>query len=131
MTMRIKGTNEVVRLDVYDASTGVNWTHDFLGNAGAFNDGSIKYNDAEEIWIINPDAFAWWTRYIEDYESDEAAIHEFLSALYDLYEYDIACVIEEEFYNAIAENSEDYNTHHDVKQGALEWFFDCYIAKVA
>jgi len=133
MTMRIKGTNKVIGLDIIDTKTGLNWTHDFFGEAGAFKDGSIKYNADEEIWIINPDAFAWWLRYIEDYENDEAAIHELMEAIYTLYPDDMAEAIEDEFYNTLLEDDDAdiFGLHHAIKQGALEWFSDCYLSDAA
>ena len=102
-----------------DAETGIEYTRDMLGNAGAFMD-YIEYDSDDDIHVIAQDDYDWWAEYITNYKSDEKEINEFFTQLEDKYSWDEVEEIKCSFFSEISDS--EYDSHHYWKQQALADF---------
>ena len=130
MTVRIKETGAFEKLDIYDKDTGVNWISQLIDHAGAINDGLFVYDDVYEIYEVTQETFDWWVDYITDYENDRDEIDTLMEQIRKVCgdtEYGVARAdeIERAFYLDIC--SDDYDSHHDIKQKELERYRFLYL----
>ena len=83
MRVLIRETGEIDELVITDAKTGLAWTGDFVGNAGAFIDGQFVYDEDEDYYVADQDTFDWWENVAGEYEKADYAKKEFLDSIED------------------------------------------------
>jgi hypothetical protein len=87
VTVKIRETNEIKSLGIV-SENGVDWTADFIGNAGGFTDdpeGFERTDDGEDYYGIATQAwFDWWKKHIANYEKMETEIEDFKEELNDV-----------------------------------------------
>lgn len=58
--MDILVDNQVMDLTIIDPKSGMEWTHDLIGNADEFGD----YDHEKGMHTMTEEAYAWWSDYI-------------------------------------------------------------------
>lgn len=79
MLVTIRDTGTQVELAIIDSKSGIDWTSDLLGNAGALGDG--QFITVDDDIVADGDTVAWWQSYIDDCLTTEAEVDELASAL--------------------------------------------------
>jgi hypothetical protein len=74
MKIKIKETGKIKHLNIYDPKTGIDWTNDLIGNAGALQDGQFEYDYDTDVYLTNQDTFNWWNEYIINENKTESDI---------------------------------------------------------
>jgi len=75
MNVIIKETGEVKELCSKD-HRGIDYTTDFVGNAGGFVNGDFTYVKNFEVYMCSQDTYDWWKEVISDNERLEERIEE-------------------------------------------------------
>lgn len=115
MLFKINETREKKELKIID-SNGVNWINDLIGNSGAVGD-YIKFDEDEEIFLINESDFNWWKEYVNNLSSDleeEQKLKE--KCIENDIDPDVVFKIVNEEFTGI----NDYEYHHTAYQAAFE-----------
>ena len=129
MKLKIDETGEIRELSIIDSKTGCDWVADLVGNAGCFVNGMLKTDPVDDqVWVISSSDYDWWADYISQYEADEDAIADFLSAIAKKYDDEKYEQIKDELYTAI-QGSDDYDEHHRIKKSALADFRAEYLGE--
>ncbi len=71
MKIKIRETAETKTLAIRNRDTGIDWTQDLIGNAGAFADGQFVWSDEDDAHLCDQETYDWWDQYINDYETTE------------------------------------------------------------
>lgn len=82
MECEIIETGEIKILNIVDRATGIEWTQDLIGNAGAITDGQFEWSDGDNAYLVSQDNYDWWEQYIGDYadtEDDIVALSEYIN----------------------------------------------------
>ncbi|MCF6777628.1 hypothetical protein L3V83_13745 [Thiotrichales bacterium 19X7-9] len=75
MKIYVNETGRYEDLVIIDPETNVEWTQDFIGNTGAFNDGIFIYSDDKDAYICDQESFEWWDKVIKDHQKLENRKH--------------------------------------------------------
>lgn len=76
MKIIIKETSETKNLSIIDPKSGVDYTEDFIGNAGGFLYDQFKWDDENRAYWCDQATFDWWDRVVNDNQLLEYRIHE-------------------------------------------------------
>lgn len=74
MKIKINETGKIKHLNIYDPKTGIDWTNDLIGNAGALQNGQFEYNYDDDVYFASQDTFDWWSEYILNENKTESDI---------------------------------------------------------
>ena len=125
MEFRIKGTNEIVELKVYDKN-GVEWTRDLIGGSGALGD-YIHWDENDEIYVISQDDYDWWVNYIKEYEEGEGEFKKLKRDLHQKYDWEqVNDILSTEYYSQLG--NDDYNSHANERRMAIEEIRRIYLS---
>lgn len=112
MNVMIRETGKVQELSIIDRESGVDWTNDLVGNAGAFNDGQFEWSEEHNAYRATQDTYDWWARYIEDNETTEREAQQLAEEL------DIS--VEDVYYNIQVNTRSDYGNHRSEAIQAMQ-----------
>lgn len=108
MEIRIKETNEVMELAIYDKN-GIEWTADLMGG---FDE--LKYNTETEEYEMTKENYEWWQEYIANYTKDAEETEELAQDL---------GIDEQVIWDRVnSYHTCDYGDHHAIKQAVLQSF---------
>lgn len=63
-------------LDLINPENGANWISDFIGNTGAFEDGTFTYDEEKDAYIVSQDDYEWWEGIVRQQEELDERIYE-------------------------------------------------------
>ena len=129
MKIKIKGTNVIKELNVFDDKTRENRTFTLLANAGALNDDTFLYDEKTDAFEVDAGMFDYWSSYVIDYAFDSDDINDFIKEIQNTFEYKKALEIELSFLHDVARVViyDDYNAYHAVKQDTLNRYRKRYL----
>ena len=81
MEFKIKETGEIKELSIIDPKTGTDWSSDFFGNHGGWN--NCEYDETAEIHEISKEDFEWWEDLASEYEKADYRAYEIAQTLDD------------------------------------------------
>jgi hypothetical protein len=76
MKIIIRETNHHETLSISDPRTGIDYTSDFIGNAGALIDGQFEYDDDQGAYVCDQGTYDWWQKVLADNQALEDRIYE-------------------------------------------------------
>ena len=83
MDIRIKETGERKTLSIVDASNGMDWTADLIGNYGGLDDGQFVCDDYNGYYECDQDTYDWWHDLMTRYEATDNALYNYRQSLDD------------------------------------------------
>jgi hypothetical protein len=75
MLVRITETGATESLSIIDPRSGCDWVIDYIGNAGAFEDGQFRRSKVDDEMECDQDTFDWWQNQIERQQAADYRIH--------------------------------------------------------
>ena len=81
MNVKIRETGEEKKLIITDSSSGVDWSQDLVGNAGALVDGQFVWSEEDNAYLTSQETYEWWDKYFDDFATTEREIAEIAERL--------------------------------------------------